>query len=371
MAVKKALVFGADGLPEQLQSADTITGSDLAVDYLLNGFTLLSETSLSFNDSTYVLTLAPTNNAWHYYRQGVKHTITGSKTVTLSGTPPSTGKYYIYLDSTDGTLTASASGWTLSESDTKVPVATIPWNSILTPKYLLGDERHPVINRNEHRMGHLAGGTKLLTRTTITTLNAAQDNAVDKRPTLSAGEIADETLFITQAALTPAGSPYTATDYAIAYRTNSTTWTWMTSAMPFKYNGAAATIQYDSNGTMTDGTGGTGSNRRWYNYYLLQTDLTNDGFQFLWIPGRGAFTSLALAQAEDPSAFDMTGFLLAEYAISYQITFLIDATYTSPGKCVYVARKTINVSALSVVATTSYDNDDPFHVIAATLFGAI
>jgi hypothetical protein len=98
---------------------------------------------------------------------------------------------------------------------------------------------------------------------------------------------------------------------------------------------------------MQDGTGGTGANRRWYNMYLLQTDMANDGFQFVWIPGRGAFTTLALAQAEDPSAFDMTGFLIAEYVVAYQVTFAMDATYTAAGKCVYAARKNVNVAAIT------------------------
>ena len=353
MANRPPVVFGADGLQQQLQAGDTALGATVAVDYLLNGFTLLTETTLAFNDGTYVFTLGSVGATWNYYRQGIKYTITGAKTATLAGSPPTAGKYYIYLDSTDGTLTASGNAWTLAEADTKVPVATIQWNNASTPKYLLGDERHPLINRNEHRNEHSTEGTKLLTRTTISTLVAASDAAVDKRPTLSAGEIADESLFITQAALTPGGNPYTATDYAIAYRTNATTWAWMKSAMPFKYNGAGSVIQWDNAGTMQDGTGGTGSSRRWYNMYLLQTDITNDGFQYTWIPGRGAFTTLTLAQAEDPASFDMTGFLLAEYVVAYQITFAMDATYTSAGKCVYAAQKTLNLNLNAIATQTS------------------
>jgi hypothetical protein len=373
MAAKNPLVLGADGLPEQLQSADTITGSDLAADYLLNGFVLLSETSLSFNDTTYVLTLAGTT--WSYYRQGIKHTINGNKTATLSGTPPTANKYYIYLDSTDGTLTASVNPWTLAEVDTKVPVAFVQFNDTLTPKYLLGDERHPIIPRNEHRHEHFTGGTKLITRTAITTLSVDQDNAVNKRPTLSAGEISDEHLFIVQNALTPAGSPYTATDYAIAYRTAASTWAWMKSAMPFKYNGAAATIQYDNgSGTMTDGAGGTGGNRRWYNWYLCQTDIANDGFQYVFFPGRGSFTTLALAQAEDVSAFTMTGFPLAEFVIAYRLTFAIDATYSSAGKCVFKASQQLNLGSISgVIATNIQQNatDPGLDVLMSTFFGAL
>ena len=55
-----------------------------------------------------------------------------------------TGHWHIYIDATDGTLTASLTDWTLLDS--KVPVASLQFNNALTPKYWLADERHTVLD---------------------------------------------------------------------------------------------------------------------------------------------------------------------------------------------------------------------------------
>ena len=92
------------------------------------------EVTISFNPANYTLTLTPVGTTWSYYRNGIKRTITGAKTVTLSGTPPATDTYYIYIDDDIGTLTASTTVWTLGPTDTKVFVAELEWNDALTPK---------------------------------------------------------------------------------------------------------------------------------------------------------------------------------------------------------------------------------------------
>lgn len=329
---------GAKG--DKGDKGDTGDAASLAIDENIFGFMPTVETSLAFNDTTFVFTLGVTGTTFSYYRSGIKHTITGAKTVTLPGTPPTATKYYIYIDSTDGTLIQSTTPWNLA--DTKVMVASITFNNALTPKYILCDERHPCdITRGYHRSHHFTEGTQLSVIPTITTLTPSSDNLVSKRPTLSLGAVFDETLYIANAALTPTGSPYTATDYAILYRTAASTWAWKKSSMPFSYNAGTGFIQYDLNGTLTDGSGGAGGNARWFNSYLVQTDAVNDGLGYCWIAGRGSFTSLALAQAEDPATFAMTGFPILEYGISMQLTWAINETYTSAGKCVYIAQKQV------------------------------
>jgi hypothetical protein len=206
----------------------------------------------------------------------------------------------------------------------------------------LCDERHPCdISRGYHRSHHFTEGTQLSVIPTITSLVASTDTLVAKRPTLSIGALFDESLYIANAALTPTGTPYTATDYNVCYRTAASTWVWKKSSMPFSYNAGTGFIQWDNAGTLTDGAGGTGGNARWFNSYLVQTDAVNDGLGYVWISGRGSFTSLALAQAEDPASFSMTGFPLLEYGIAIQLTWAINATYTSSGKCVFITSKQV------------------------------
>jgi hypothetical protein len=327
-------------LPTSGTLASLSDAQQAEIDQNIFGFMPTVETTLAFNDSTYVFTLGVTGTTFSYYRSGLKYTITGAKTVTLPGTPPTAAKYYIYIDATDGTLTQSTTPWTLA--GTEVLVATVHFNNALTPKYILCDERHPCdISRGYHRSHHFTEGTQLSVIPTITSLVASSDNLVNKRPTLSLGALFDESLYIANAALTPTGTPYTATDYNICYRTAASTWVWKKSSMPFSYNAGTGFIQWDNAGTLTDGAGGTGGNARWFNSYLVQTDAVNDGLGYVWILGRGSFTSLALAQAEDPSTFSMTGFPLLEYGISMQLTWAINATYTSSGKCVFITSKQV------------------------------
>jgi hypothetical protein len=324
---------GTLALVSDVQQAD--------IDQNVFGFMPTVETTLAFNDTTYEFTLGVTGTTFSYYRSGIKYTITGAKTVTLPGTPPTATKYYIYIDATDGTLTQSTTPWTLA--DTLVLVATVAFNNALTPKYILCDERHPCdMTRGYHRAHHFTEGTQLSVIPSITSLVASTDTLVAKRPTLSAGAIFDESLYIANAALTPAGTPYTDTDYCVPYRTAASTWSWKKSSMPFSYNAGTGFIQWDNAGTLTDGAGGNGSNARWFNTYLVQTDAVNDGLQYCFISGRGSFTSLALAQAEDPATFSMTGFPFLEYAISMQLTWAINSnSYSSSGKCVFITSKQV------------------------------
>ena len=68
-----------------------------AIDFGLHGFTDNTETTIGFNDGTYVFTLTDAGGGWSYYRDGVKYTISGNKTTTLAGSQPTKNNYYIYI----------------------------------------------------------------------------------------------------------------------------------------------------------------------------------------------------------------------------------------------------------------------------------
>lgn len=323
------------------------------IDIYRCGFLNTTETSISFNDADYTFTLTDAGAGWSYYRAGIKYTISGTKTVTI-GAPPSTDTYYIYIDGTDGTLLTSTSAWTLTDS--KIPVAIVYWNDANTPKYMLADERHTIaIDRRIHLYEHASEGTQWISGTALTTLVANTDDNVSKRPTIAETVIADEDLFHTLSTLTPTGAPYTASDYHVAYRTGGTTWTWALSAMPFLYS-STGTIYWDNGGTMTEGTGGSGGNARYYNAYLLCTNQAGAA-RFTWVNGRGAYTTQALAQAENPLTWDWTGLNINEAVIVWQVTFAIDGTYTSAGKCVYKTKKQVNATVSQVAVSSNYDHN--------------
>ena len=293
------------------------------------GFLNQTETTLAF-DGVNLFTLGSVGASWSYYRGGIKYTITGAKTLTVATPMVDAALYFIYIDATDGTLTASTSAWTLL--DTKVPVATLYWNSTLTPKFVLSEERHSVlIDRRMHFLHHFDVGTRMQSVGALSGYTINTDTNASKTFAIAASVLMDEDIIQTLAGLTQPNG--TATDYAVMYRTAAATWAWKSSNMPFAYNVGNTNnwIQWDNAGTMTDATGGAGGSVRWVNSYLLFTNVAGT-MRHVLIPGRAIFTTLALAQAETPSAFTFTGFPCAEFVAAYQLTWTT-VTSTSQGQC--------------------------------------
>ena len=297
------------------------------------GFTDNTQSLISFNptDSTFTLAKSGVTNI-EYIRDAVICSITATRTIKLTGAAGAAGTYYIYIDDNSGTLSISTVAWTLK--DTKVPVAIIKWNKNAPAgiKYKMEDERHGGGNANGglwprglHYYAHAnigprfqAGG--IATGTVGGTITAQNFIRINE------AEIDDEDMSI----IIPAKAAPTAgvaNNYFHYYRTNTTTWTWDTCAMPYMYNGAtggvSTYIQYDNAAT---GVLTAAVNNRWVNSYIAFTNIkgndnAKDSARIIIIPGRAQFTSLALAQAEDLATFDWTGFGIAECVIRYRVTW--------------------------------------------------
>lgn len=298
-----------------------INGSSLGV----YGFENQTDTSIGFNDSTYVFTLTDGGSGWSYWRNGNRITISGNKTVTLPGTPPAAGMYFIYIDDESGTLTASTSGWTLV--DTKVPVAILEWNNSNTPKYFLANERHQsTMPRRVHFYEHFSEGTQLKSGGLLAGYTVAPVAPADTDNTFSISqvELLDEDLLITSTLLAdPNGTDL---DYIAYFRTGASTWSWEQSAVPFRYT-AAGYIQYDNAGTMTQGAA-----TKYFNWYLCFTNYQNQP-RFICVPGQSQFDSSSEAYDEAVSDLDLSGFDIQELIFAYKLTFYTSNSYSSKGKC--------------------------------------
>ena len=341
-------------------SKATSVAADLAsfeLDVNRYGFLNQTETTIAF-DGANTFTLGSVGATWSYYRTSVKYTISGSKTVDLAVSPPAaTGMYYVYIDSTTGTLVASTVAWTLN--DTKVPVAAVYWNNSNTPKYFLSEERHTcLIDRRSHYYEHFLEGTRMRTVGGLTGPTVSSTADVDKTCAVAVSTLVDEDIIIPIAALTAPNG--TATDYVGFYRTSSTAWSWKATNMPFLYNvvGANNIIQWDDAGTMTDGTIGLGAGRRWQNSYLCfsNMDPASTGAskaRIFVISGRAQFSTLALAQAEDPSTFTFSNFPCAEFYIAYRLTWL-PTTGAGSGNCVLASTPlAVRVAAIQTSGTAT------------------
>lgn len=328
------------------------------------GFLNQTQTTISF-DGTKVFTLADAGSGWSYYRAGIKHTISGNKTIDLTTVenPLIDGRmYYIFIDSTTGDLSANITGWTLL--DTKVPVATIKWNNTLTPKYIMAEERHScLIDRRMHYYEHTTNGTKSVTVGAIAGSTVNTDNNAAKTFSIAESKIADEDLLQTLAALPDPNG--TATDYLVAYRTGVASWGWKLSNMPFVYNvgNTNDVIQYD-NGTsgMVDCGTGAGALTRWVNSYLLMTN-ANGVARYIILMGQAEYTSLAAAQAETPTSFNLSGLPVIEGVFTHRITWTT-ITSTSQGKC-RMAVLPANISGTTVSIPSNQTSID--HNVLANL----
>lgn len=327
------------------------------------GFLSPQETTISFNDTNYTFTLSPISSTWSYWRDGVKYTITGAKTVTLAGSPPTAGLYFVKLDSTTGTLSYDTNGYDLTS--TALPVATILWNNSLTPKYYISDERHTcLIDRRVHYHQHLTRGAQFVSGGALSGFTIDTDTNAAHTFGVSACRIIDEDIIHDNSALAdPDGSTLA---YTIFYRTAASSWAWKRSDQPFSYTGAGY-VEYDNAGTLTAGTGGAGANTRWINYYLIQTNLDGNA-EIILVPGQNIFTSLAAAQAENPLGFTWTGLPIQEFVIMYQLTWALRGG-SSKGKC----ELDVNPKAILVtsVSTSSVVSGEVQHNSLAGLQGGI
>jgi hypothetical protein len=311
----------------------------------LYGFPNQTDTTVAFDDTTYTFTLGDAGSGWAYWRDGAYCPITGDKTVTLAGSPPTAGTYFIYIDDQVGTLTASTSSWTLQ--DTKVPVAIITWDDTATPKYWPAEERHQsLMLRQNHWLHHFTDGTEVLSGGAVSGYvvpGGGPSGDTDNTFAISQVDMADEDIPLTLAALPdPNGTDL---DYIAYYRTGASAWSWEQSEVPFRYT-PAGYIQWDNAGTMTQG-----QNNKYYNWYLCFTHYAGQA-RFLCVPGQSEFSSALSAYSESIDDLDLSGFDPQELVFAYQLTFLTNSGYSTKGKCkLNRAPFRLNVSRISASAS--------------------
>jgi hypothetical protein len=325
----------------------------------MNGFLFPSQTKLIF-DGTNLFTLTALSSTWSYWRAGVQYTITGNKTATLTppGAPVPTGKYFIYIDATDGTLTVGTVnvGWTLM--DNKVPVAMIYFNNGMTPKFILTDERHTcLMDMRGHANGHYTEGTKYSGGGALSGWTTGGTNILNCFG-IAQANIFDEDLYLTLSALADPNG--TGTPYRILYRVSASAWAWKDSVVPLAYTGAGR-VELDS------GTGLTAiAATQFVNYYLCFTNAvasneatqgtSTDPWRYVLIPGRTAYTTAALALGENFSSFNLSGFPFDEIVAVWRIIY--DTTSGSgAGLCHInsVNRVYANVISNTISSSTSHE----------------
>ena len=329
------------------QSKTTIT--DL-VDVPQIGIVNASDLTVTFNETTRVVTVAPAATSYDYIYLGNKVTVSTSKTVTLANT---SGLHFVYFSDAAGTLVNSMTPWSLAST---VPVVAIYWDTT-TSKGCTFEERHGVImDWATHLRLHEIEGTKVVSGFGLS--GYALSNAADASttPDVATGVIADEDLHTTIPALT-AGTGV----YKVWYRTGTGDWTWVSADFPFT-NAAASYIHYNQLSGTWQRTALAAS--QYVNYYLFA--IPNTGGQgFAWIMGQAAHTTLAAANAENVASLAYGTFPFTEAAALYKLTFLTATGNANTGKVQLVAVNRIVGSTVTISQTGINDHSALSNLTAA------
>lgn len=293
--------------------------------------------TLSWDEGTWTLTLVYAGT-WYYYRNSTRYSVSGNKSVALPGSPPTSGMWWIRIASTDGTLSASQTPWTLSPTDSDVTVCSIEINNALTPKSIVYDERHAAdMNRGTHRYEHLATGPKLVSGGIVSGYTLQGNTTAANTFSVSEAYYLDETLGVTVSALVDDNG---ATAQYLVRSRLSGAFTWAKSLVPYLYAGGGY-IYWDNGGTLTEAVA-----NRYINTYLLATQA---GWQL--IVGQASHSTLAAAQAETFQALSLTGLQLADYVVVAQFTWRT-GNYGGLGQCRLEAFARVNVASSTVGTST-------------------
>ena len=320
------------------------------IDINRNGFLNQTETTLAFDASTKVFTLGSVGASWSYYRAGIKYTVAGPKTINLTTVDAvlvDGAKYFIRINSNDGTLSASKIPWTLL--DAEIPVAIIAWNNTLNPKFFLQEERHScLIDRREHYYLHSTRGTQYVSGADVSGYSVLTTTDAANSFSIGQGVIADEDIILTVTAQAD-GNGTDPSNYVVMTRNGIGNWVWAYSDMPFKY-APSGYIEYDLNGTTTPVNAGN----RFVNTYLVLTNTQGIGRHVI-VSGQGVYTSTTLAYAETFANFDLSGFPKTEWLGLYQMTWQTGAAGSTQKGKVQLTRapQRIITSAISASVTTA------------------
>lgn len=151
------------------------------------GFPNRTDSTLAFDDTSHVFTIAPAASSFSFYSVGKRFTKSVAQTFDLdnvSGGLGTNALHYVYFDAS-GALVASKSAWSIHSGHAMV--AIVWWNGT---NGAIFDERHGIRDLWWHTWAHLTIGTRYETGGALTRPSATNDLQLE----LTSVEIWDEDL---------------------------------------------------------------------------------------------------------------------------------------------------------------------------------
>ena len=154
--VKEAL----DQLADRLDSGTGVTITAFEDMKEPTGFINRTDSTISFDDSTRIFTIAPVGSSFSFYIKGNKFTKTTAQTVTI---PDTSGSHYIYFN-TSGVL-VSTQVFNISIIEQDAYVSLVYWNTDTIPhsRSYFAEERHGItMDGTTHAYLHTIFGARYL-----------------------------------------------------------------------------------------------------------------------------------------------------------------------------------------------------------------
>lgn len=330
----------------------------------ITGFVDRTSSSISFDEATRTLTIAPTGASFDVYYRGTKHSFSSPLTYVIPDT--SQGRYYSISPTTWALYDAGVFG----DIKNSINASYVMWDAVNDKALIVGDERHSVTGDPEwHYVHHRNVGTVWRSGGALSyTLNDAAAVTVAVGAPLS---IADEDLehSITHSATPTAPFQQILTGAAslpVMYL-SGTTYV-MTTAATVPWVAGTTTARYNpvSGGSGSLADAGEG---KYISYWMVATNSQTNPVRL--VMGRLAHDTVDTAYQE---TFEGYGVSVAEIVALYQIVLRTSTAYTANTPHVVIAAvRTIQdrvAASSSTFSATSHDSltdrqDPDQHTIGA------
>jgi hypothetical protein len=310
---------GSGNLTFQKNPISEVTGEPM-------GFVAREDSTISFNATTRVFTIAPASTSYEVWTKGTKRVVSTSKTVTITN---ASGLYYIYFDA-NGDLQQQSAFFNL---ETQTPVAYIYWNATQGYASFIADERHGVVmDWRTHEYLHRTRGAQLASGFGASNYIIAGNGSLDSHMQLDldGGTFYDEDLKIT---IVHSNTPANIWEQDLQGPAK----------IPMFYLDGSGEWKLDAptNFPLKQGTTRPQYNRLNAGVWDTQ-DIDDNNYGITWILATnniqypiigiiGQYYSDSEGQAEGRSFGDLllTGFPVVEYRPLYKIIYRCDTDYTN------------------------------------------
>jgi len=321
---------GAQGTQGSTGAVGATGGLNLQVQQATNepmGHVNRIDSTISFDSSTRIFTIAPTSSSYDVWIQGELFTISSSQQVTISNT---LGLYYIYYSIVSGNATLGIQT-TFFVWDQQAPTAYIYFNPSQPTQYMMFDERHGItMDWATHEYLHRTRGAAIANGFDITypTLELPNPTNTDLEFTLFNGTFFDEDLQV-DIANDPAGVWVTTMSpvlFPLLYLSGTAWIKTTTGNIPLFNNGTPGLPYYN---TIVSGSGSLTQvpNNDFTNVWIVATNMATT--PILAIMDQNYYTNITKATQAQWNDLDLTGLPIVELRPLYLMSYRCSNSYTT------------------------------------------